>query len=162
MCSHFLPRNIVIFTSRILIDCQLSECLQSRQVISQLFSYWWCCRTRDVSFACALGAVSLHMDPKERLAFSDIPLIHPEGSWSRRHEDLCLCLLPEWGTSSHPTSGIFCRKPDHPVHCQNFSILHFCCLISTKSPYTIIIAANIYLSVLSVWQVCQHYSKCWG
>lgn len=79
--SHFLPRNIVIFMSHLDQLCQLSECLLSWQVISQLLGYWWYCWTRDVSLPCALGAVSLFMEPKKRLRFSAIPLIYPEGEW---------------------------------------------------------------------------------
>ena len=32
-------------------------------------------------FVCAVGAVSLNVDPKERLGSSGVPSIDPEGEW---------------------------------------------------------------------------------
>lgn len=58
--------------------------------------------------------------------------------------------------------SVFLREPDHWVPRQDISILHSHCLIDTKSPYKIVTAADIYLLILSMWQVCQRYSKSWG
>lgn len=123
--SHLSPRNLVIFIGHIPDNslCQLGKCLRNWQVINQLkapvmwFDYWRCCWTRDVPLAYAVGDVSLHMDPKERLGSLDIPLIDPEGewllprgSWSRRHEGVCLCLRSAPVTSPYPAGGYFLQK----------------------------------------------------
>lgn len=78
MCSHFLPRTVVISLSHILIDCQLDE---SSELTHDEPVVWLLMMVLDQGYVVhtSLGAVRLYMDPKARLGFSDIALIHPEG-----------------------------------------------------------------------------------
>ena len=164
--SHFFPpRNIVIFICHIPDRLSLSalqtslELTSDKPVESPSHEVWLLMMLPDQGCAISLcsGRCESEHAPKGKTGFFRRSLNWPRGRVAPAQRSpgvecmrmsVFVSFQSQWLVLTHLVD-VFCRKPDCWVPWQDVSILHFHCLFGTKLPYKIIMAANIYLSVLS-------------